>query len=218
MACSIEFLAEQALGAMPAALRALPQDRVPLRAFDMVGLPALRALLAPGAGLVLAAPAGDVGGLETLRGLDALADELAGAEHGPIMTMGKGGVGKTTVAAALAIGLVQRGKIVHLRSTDPAAQLPQATPVWQAAALPADLRRAGIEPRAWVLNKSVLAAGPHDPLLGARLAGERRQIERMADELAKRIFVVPRLTRPPIGFAELSRLVSDATPTPAAPP
>jgi arsenite-transporting ATPase len=58
--------------------------------------------------------------------------------------------------------------------------LPEVTPVSQAAALQDDLRRARIEPYAWVLNKSVLAAGTRDPLLQARLAGERKQIERMA--------------------------------------
>jgi len=47
------------------------------------------------------------------KGLADLADSLALAEHGLIMVMGKGGVGKTTVAAALALGLVQRGKTVH---------------------------------------------------------------------------------------------------------
>ena len=39
------------------------------------------------------------------------------------MVMGKGGVGKTTIAAALAVGLVQRGHAVHLSTTDPAAHL-----------------------------------------------------------------------------------------------
>jgi arsenite-transporting ATPase len=85
--------------------------------------------------------------------------------------------------------------------------LPEVTPVSQAAALQDDLRRAGIEPYAWVLNKSVLAAGTSDRLLAARLAGERKQIERMSGGLAKRIFVLPWLARPPIGFAELSKLV-----------
>lgn len=85
--------------------------------------------------------------------------------------------------------------------------LPEVTPVSQAAALQDDLRRAGIEPFAWVINKSVLAAGTHDPLLAARLAGERQQMQRMADGLAKRRFIVPWLIRPPIGFVELSKLV-----------
>ena len=85
--------------------------------------------------------------------------------------------------------------------------LPEMTPVSEAAALQDDLRRARIEPYAWVINKSVLAAGTRDPLLAARLAGERKQIERMSAGLAKRLFALPWLTVPPIGFAELSKLV-----------
>jgi arsenite/tail-anchored protein-transporting ATPase len=83
------------------------------------------------------------------------------------------------------------------------------TPVSQAAALQDDLRRASIEPYAWVLNKSVLAAGTRDPLLKARLAGERKQMGRMSAGLAKRTFILPWLTRPPIGFVELSKLASE---------
>ena len=94
--------------------------------------------------------------------------------------------------------------------------LPEATPVSQAAALQDDLRRASVEPYAWVLNKSVLAAGTHDPLLAARLAGERKQIERMGNGLAKRLFTLPWLTVPPIGYVELSKLVINAAPTHAA--
>ncbi len=55
--------------------------------------------------------------------LSRLADELAAIGHGLIMVMGKGGVGKTTIAAALAVGLVQRGHSVHLTTTDPAAHV-----------------------------------------------------------------------------------------------
>ncbi|MEO8280588.1 MAG: hypothetical protein ABI564_12910 [Ideonella sp.] len=62
-----------------------------------------------------------------------------------------------------------------------------------------------------MLTKSVLAAGTHDPLLAARLAGERKQVQRMAAGLAKRTFTLAWLTVPPIGFAELSRLVSKSS-------
>ncbi|WP_197893968.1 arsenical pump-driving ATPase [Variovorax sp. RA8] len=346
VARAIEAMGRQALVEMPASLRALPQDSVPLRAFDVVGLPALRALLGDAGAPSLTGETVAAEITVPLQGLDALADELAAADRGLIMVMGKGGVGKTTVAAALALGLLQRGKTVHLSTTDPAAHLsatldgeveglrvdridpkaeteryvdkimaarspglsaqeqallledlrspcteevavfhafsrivsearsafvvldtaptghslllmdatgayhrqmvrefeghgsarvvtplmrlqdaaytriilvtlPEVTPVSQAAALQDDLRRAGIEPYAWVLNKSVLAAGTRDPLLGARLAGERKQMERMSTGLAKRIFTLPWLTRPPIGFAELSKLVTEGSCTPA---
>jgi arsenite-transporting ATPase len=348
VACAIEDLGHQAIQAMPTALSELPQDRVRLRPFDTVGLAALRALLVPGAAPMppQATASGPDG--SPLPGLAALADELAAAGHGLIMVMGKGGVGKTTIAAALAIGLVQRGQTVHLSTTDPAAHLagtlegdlpglkvsrvdpkvetqryidkimaakspglnaqeqallledlqspcteevavfhafsrivsegrstfvvldtaptghsmllmdatgayhrqmtrefeghgaarivtplmrlqdgtytkiilvtlPEVTPVSQAAALQEDLRRAHIEPYAWVLNRSVLAAGTHDPLLQARLAGERRQVERLSAGLAHRLFALPWLTTPPVGLAALSRLVGASGAAPSSP-
>ena len=95
VATAFEATGVAALRDMPAALQKLAQDQIPLRAFDTVGLPALRALL--GAAPVHPAAVLDV---PTYPGLAALADALSQAGHGLIMVMGKGGVGKTTVAAA----------------------------------------------------------------------------------------------------------------------
>jgi hypothetical protein len=55
--------------------------------------------------------------------LHALADESARQDRAPVMVMGKGGVGKTTIAAAPAVALAARGRTVHLSTTDPAAHL-----------------------------------------------------------------------------------------------
>ena len=338
VADAIERLGREAMGQMPDALAHLPRDEVPLRAFDTVGLPALRALLGGGA-VPPATPAAAAGAALQAEPLAAMADALAAKGHGLIMVMGKGGVGKTTIAAALAVGLVQRGHSVHLTTTDPAAHvqsqldgslpglkvgridphgetqayidkimatrgkalddagrallledlqspcteevavfhafsrvvnearssfvvldtaptghslllmdatgayhrqmtrqyegmanarhiitplmrlqdpdttrvvivtLPEVTPVSQAAALQDDLRRAKIEPWAWVINKSIAATGTADPLLQARLAGEVRQTGRIANGLAKRTFVLPWLPRPPVGVAALAELV-----------
>ncbi|MDH4446304.1 MAG: arsenical pump-driving ATPase [Acidovorax sp.] len=341
VADAIEALGRAALDSMPDALAQLPRDEVPLRAFDTVGLPALRALLG-GGNVPAAAPAAPPGFALQAESLSALADALAAKGHGLIMVMGKGGVGKTTVAAALAVGLVQRGHSVHLTTTDPAAHvqsqldgslpglkvgridpqaetrayidkimatrgkalddagrallledlqspcteevavfhafsrvvnearsafvvldtaptghslllmdatgayhrqmtqqyegnanakhiitplmrlqdadmthvvivtLPEVTPVSQAAALQDDLRRARIEPWAWVINKSVAATGTTDPLLQARLAGERQQTARIANGLAQRTYVLPWLATPPVGVDALGRLVAAA--------
>ena len=338
VALSIENLAKKAIEEMPSGLAQLRRDEVPLRTFDTVGLNALRALLdinssnIPNANKETQAP------VLSPEGLDILADQLSQNEHGLIMVMGKGGVGKTTIAAALAIGLVQRGKTVHLSTTDPAAHifsavngeltglkvskidpkvetqnyvdkilktkgsklsqeekdlmiedlrspcteevavfhafskivseaqssfvvldtaptghslllidatgayhrqaihdlkkagitkvmtplmrlqdanytktilvtLPEVTPVSQAAALQDDLRRAKVEPFAWVMNKSLLASGTIDPVLTARMKSEEKQVERVKSGLAKKIFVLPWQATPPVGISELSKLV-----------
>jgi arsenite-transporting ATPase len=342
VAAAIEALGQQALADMPDSLRALARDTVPLRTFDTVGLPALRALLTD-ASVPAAATAG-AGPVLPADSLDALVDALAAGEHGLIMVMGKGGVGKTTIAAALALGLVRRGKSVHLSTTDPAAHLavtlggavpglqvdridpkaetqryvdkimaaraprldaqeqallredlrspcteevavfhafsrtvgearsafvvldtaptghslllmdatgayhrqtlrefegrtgahfvtplmrlqdpdytkiilvtlPEVTPVSQAAALQDDLRRAHVEPYAWVINKSLVAAGTRDPMLAARLDGERRQMARIADGLAAHTYVVPWTTTAPVGVDALTRLLGAGRPT-----
>jgi arsenite-transporting ATPase len=122
VAHALQSLGEQALAAMPASLAGLPQDRVPLRSFDMVGLATLRALLDPAAEPPRPR-AFDPAVPRLAKSLHALAEELATKDRGLVMVMGKGGVGKTTIAAALALALAARGKTVHLSTTDPAAHL-----------------------------------------------------------------------------------------------
>ncbi len=122
IAVGIEQAQDSALSTMPVALSTLPRDEFPMLPFDMVGLDALRALFTPGSPVVAAS-----GSVEEARlglpPLGTLVDEIAEGEKGLVMVMGKGGVGKTTVAAAIAIGLVERGHAVHLTTTDPAAHL-----------------------------------------------------------------------------------------------
>ena len=123
VARSIEDLGRQALAELPEALIGLPRDEVPLRAFDMVGLPALRTLFDSGTAPPRQGSVQSMPPIRNAPGLDQLADEFAAVGRGLIMVMGKGGVGKTTIAAALAVGLVERGNTVHLSTTDPAAHL-----------------------------------------------------------------------------------------------
>ena len=86
--------------------------------------------------------------------------------------------------------------------------LPEITPVSQAAALQDDLRRAKIEPFAWVINKSMAAAGTRDPLLAARLAGEEKQMDRIAHGLSQHSYVVPWMAERPVGLAALGTLTT----------
>lgn len=320
------------VSALPANLAVLPRDEVPLRSFDMVGLPALRALFHDELPVAAAVAPAAIDG----AGLDAMVDELAQAGRGLIMVMGKGGVGKTTVAAAVAVGLVKRGHKVHLTTTDPAAHvslvvdgsldglvvdridpvaetaryiekilatkghdldeadralmredlaspcteevavfhafsrvvaeargafvvmdtaptghtlllldatgayhrqmtqdmglvqgrvvtplmrlqdpdytkvilvaLPETTPVSEAASLQDDLRRARIEPWGWVVNRSMARAATTDPLLQRRIIGEAAQIARIRDGLARRMYLLPFLTEPPVGVPALLSL------------
>ena len=331
---------QEALAHLPDVLKELPADRVSLKPMDMVGIEALRGLLAasPPTQLHTAAPAEPV--RDPANSFGQLVDEIAVDGHGLVMVMGKGGVGKTTIAAAVAIELAARGHEVHLTTTDPAAHvaamvesdvkhlevsridprveteryqqhvletkgkdldeqgramleedlrspcteeiavfqafsrvisesrrkfvvvdtaptghtlllldatgayhreimrhvtegmnmvtplmrlqdakqtkilivtLPETTPVLEAAALQADLRRAGIEPWAWVINSSLAVRNPRDPLLSARARSERPQIEKVRNDLAKRVALVPWLAVEPVGSGRLRELTRGLT-------
>jgi len=85
--------------------------------------------------------------------------------------------------------------------------LPEATPVHEAAQLQRDLRRAGIEPFAWVINQSFAAAGPSDPLLKARARREVCYIGEVTRDLAEYAALVPWMGGEHSGQAGLRRFV-----------
>jgi arsenite-transporting ATPase len=131
-AVAASLIARQAaaLGSMPATLRELPTTMVPLVGTDLTGVAALRAFAGgadrgrapdrvpttPQRAMREAASADRAGMADLIASLEA-------AGRGAIMTMGKGGVGKTTLATAIALALAERGHSVHLTTTDPAAHL-----------------------------------------------------------------------------------------------
>ncbi len=322
------------LQTIPKALKSLPCDRIELKPFNLVGLEALRNLL------TIATPSTILSDTTTIAiqapSLSTLVDVIAEDGHGLVMLMGKGGVGKTTLAAAVAVNLAQRGLPVHLTTSDPAAHLSETlngaldnlavsridphaeteryrqhvletkganldaqgkalleedlrspcteeiavfqafsriireagkkfvvmdtaptghtlllldatgayhrevsrqmagsevhyltpmmqlqnpkqtkvllvtlaetTPVLEAANLQADLRRAGIEPWAWIINNSLAATVVHSPLLRQRAANELAEIKTVATVHAQRYAVVPLLKEEPIGIERLIEL------------
>lgn len=126
LAAAMQQRADAAFDAMPDALSDLPRDIVPLKGHNLVGLNALRTLLDDDA-----TPAATTEGPERAPNVDLpnvhdLVGGFADDGHGLIMTMGKGGVGKTTIAAAVAVELAERGEDVLLTTTDPAAHIHDA--------------------------------------------------------------------------------------------
>ncbi len=122
---ALESRGSAAIAAMPAGLRQLAQVEVPLVPTSLIGVAALRALAAGESGSSSISDPKE----PAFDGACPLADlipVLAARGKGVIMTMGKGGVGKTTVAAALASELARMGHPVHLTTTDPAAHLNMA--------------------------------------------------------------------------------------------
>ena len=339
LAAAIYEREQAALAATPEVLQALPRDHVLLKPFNLVGLDALRHLLVetpPRFDVAVGAPIDP-----RAPSLSELVDGIAADGHGLVMLMGKGGVGKTTVAAAVAVELAHRGLPVHLTTSDPAAHLSETlhgslenltvsridphaeteryrrevlaakgakldaqgralleedlrspcteeiavfqafsriireagekfvvmdtaptghtlllldatgayhrevarmlnakgahyttpmmqlqdsrrtkvllvtlaetTPVLEAANLQADLRRAEIEPWAWVINNSVAAARPRSPLLRQRAKNELGEVEKVATVHARRYAVVPLLKEEPVGVPRLLELAGHAT-------
>jgi arsenite-transporting ATPase len=125
IARALEARGRQALEEMPLGLKALPYSEVPLVPFELVGIEALRGLgrdASPAVSSGQAEPDATAGS-DGLLSLDALVTDIARSGRGVIMAMGKGGVGKTTLAVAIATELARRGHRVHLTTTDPAAHV-----------------------------------------------------------------------------------------------
>ena len=110
---------QAALADTPAELKKLAQYAVPLRAYPITGIANIRAMLTEDR---FEQQQAEIDRTKMHR-LNDLVDTLAAENKKVIFTMGKGGVGKTTIAAAIALGLAKRGKKVHLTTTDPAAHL-----------------------------------------------------------------------------------------------
>ncbi|MFO0757880.1 MAG: arsenical pump-driving ATPase [Byssovorax sp.] len=127
IARALEERGRAALAEMPEGLARLPRTELSLLPFGLVGVDALRALFAADR-----APPAPIPPRETTAAgffastLADLVGEIERGEGGAIMTMGKGGVGKTSIAAAVAVALAQRGHAVHLTTTDPAAHVHDA--------------------------------------------------------------------------------------------
>ncbi|AUY41508.1 arsenical pump-driving ATPase [Leclercia sp. LSNIH3] len=124
LAAAIWQREQEALANLPSGLSELPTDSLYLQPLNMVGVSALKGLLneyAESASLPVQSESMQIKPENV--SLSAMVDDIARSEHGLIMLMGKGGVGKTTMAAAIAVRLADMGFDDHLTTSDPAAHL-----------------------------------------------------------------------------------------------
>lgn len=110
---------QRALKEMPEDLKNITTYKIPLRAYNVTGMENVRAFLTEDKYVIKEEKIN----AQSIPSLKDIVDDLYHAGKKVIFTMGKGGVGKTTIAAAIALGLSQRDKKVHLTTTDPAAHL-----------------------------------------------------------------------------------------------
>lgn len=148
IAVGMQALADEQLQAIPTKLQRLPLTIFPLLPYNVLGIHKLRSLLHPDLqNATIAAEISKITEIDhTLASLGALVNQIAQAQnHGLIMTMGKGGVGKTIAASAIAVLLAQKGFEVHLTTTDPAAHVKDF--IDQLTEIPATLTVDRIDPK-----------------------------------------------------------------------
>lgn len=85
--------------------------------------------------------------------------------------------------------------------------LAEATPVLEAARLQEDLKRAGIDPKWWVINQSLAATDTTDPVLSGRATSEVKWIAKVNNELASKCAVIPWLQEEKIGYQQLKEYI-----------
>lgn len=110
---------QKALSDMPEKLKPLDTYQVPLRGYNVTGVENIRSLLIKDNLTV----SDEIIKAHSIPGLKDVIEDLHNSNKKVIFAMGKGGVGKTTIAAAIALGLSNKGEKVHLTTTDPAAHL-----------------------------------------------------------------------------------------------
>ncbi len=159
VATSFALVVKDGLDSMPPALSALPQSHVPMLPGNVVGVDALQSLLHPSMDSI--SEPKDIAKPMAGMSFGYFVDQLSTLGHGVVMTMGKGGVGKTTVASQIAHELAARGHKVLLTTTDPAGNILDLV-----GDFPKNLEIARIDPETEVANytKAALykAAGSMD--------------------------------------------------------
>ncbi|NFG61714.1 arsenical pump-driving ATPase [Clostridium sp. CMCC3677] len=110
---------QNALKDIPEGLKDIKTFEIPLRPYNITGLENVRSLLKDNSIVI----DNEILNVTEIPKLNSIIEDLYKNDKKVIFTMGKGGVGKTTIAAAIALGLSKKGKKVHLTTTDPAGHL-----------------------------------------------------------------------------------------------
>jgi len=148
LALNIEAMGNEQLETIPENLKKLPLKTFPLLPYNVLGVEKLRSLFDTELQILISnrVLSTSIGPTQVLKGIHTLVDELCSSQqHGLIMTMGKGGVGKTIAASVIAVLLANKGFDVLLTTTDPAAHIQDF--IEQLGSLPSTLTVERIDPK-----------------------------------------------------------------------